>query len=229
MTAVVTSISRIDHNGTMLMSTAATAGATIMFAELITPYIELTRSSLPEGTTSGMNDCTAGVWMPPPAERMSSTTKIVASPAHPIAKPNDNTTVTAAITMSGSMISSLRLWRSAHEPPKIETTACGTTPNRVASSIAEPVLVCNTIHHQMAYCTMLEPNSENAWPISSSATRRIHVASASSFDMAPAYAPGPSTPSDATGMVAPIYSSLQAAWARSRPRLISHQYHRMKV
>ena len=175
--AVVTSTNRIDHSGTVLISTAATAGATIIFAELITPYIELTRNSLPEGTTSGMNDCTAGVCTPPPAERMNSTTKIMVRLAHPIAKLSDSTTVTTAITMSGSMISSLRLWRSAHEPPKIETTACGTTPNRVASSIAEPVLVCNTIHHQMAYCTILEPSSENAWPVSRSTTRRIHARS----------------------------------------------------
>ena len=188
MIAVVTSTSRIDHSGTMLISTAATVGATIMFAELITPYIELTRSSLPEGATSGMNDWTAGVWMPPPAERMNSTTKIRVRLAHPIAKLSDSTTVTAAITMSGSIMSSLRLCRSAQEPPKIETIDCGTTPNNVASSIPMPLFVCNTIHHQMAYCTMLEPSSENAWPVSNNATRRIHVLSGSAVATASAYA-----------------------------------------
>ena len=106
--AVVTSTNRIDHSGTVLISTAATAGATIIFAELITPYIELTRNSLPEGT-SGMNDCTAGVCTPPPAERMNSTTKIMVRLAHPIAKLSDSTTVTTAITISGSIISNLRL------------------------------------------------------------------------------------------------------------------------
>ena len=107
--AVVTSTNRIDHSGTVLISTAATAGATIIFAELITPYIELTRNSLPEGTTSGMNDCTAGVCTPPPAERMNSTTKIMVRLTHPIAKLSDSTTVTTAITISGSIISNLRL------------------------------------------------------------------------------------------------------------------------
>lgn len=45
------------------------------------PLIALTRSNHASGAICGMNDCTAGVWIPPPAERMTRTTRI--SPVSP--------------------------------------------------------------------------------------------------------------------------------------------------
>ena len=43
-----------------------------------------------------------------------------------------------AIAASAPMISSLRLCRSAHTPPKIEMTAWGRNPNSAASIMTTP-------------------------------------------------------------------------------------------
>lgn len=118
-----------------------------------------------------MNDCTAGVCTPAPAERIASTTKNSASPAVPRAIETDSATVTAAMSASGRTMSAFLFQRSAHAPPNSESTACGTHAQSIATVIVTPESVCMTRYQKTAYCTMLDPTSESACPVSNSATR----------------------------------------------------------
>lgn len=110
------------------------------------PLIALTRSNHASGAICGMNDCTAGVWIPPPAERMTRTTRISPVSPQPTAILADRHMVTAAMTASGSMTNSLRFHLSSQTPPNTETIACG----RAAATIA-PVMTMPEFDRKTRY------------------------------------------------------------------------------
>lgn len=144
--AVDTSTSMIIHNGIRLTRAAAIAGEAMLIAVCNVPLIALTRSNHASGAICGMNDCTAGVWIPPPAERMTRTTRISPVSPQPTAILADRHMVTAAMTASGSMTNSLRFHLSSQTPPNTETIACG----RAAATIA-PVMTMPEFDRKTRY------------------------------------------------------------------------------
>ena len=128
----------------------------------------------------GMNDCTAGVWIPPPAERMTRTTRISPVSPQPTAILADRHMVTAAMTASGSMTNSLRFHLSAQTPPNTETIACGRAAATIAPVMTMPEFDRKTRYQKIAYCTTLEPNSDSVCstvcrPIQCITGRAVHV------------------------------------------------------
>lgn len=128
----------------------------------------------------GMNDCTAGGWIPPPAERMTRTTRISPVSPQPTAILADRHMVTAAMTASGSMTNSLRFHLSAQTPPNTETIACGRAAATIAPVMTMPEFDRKTRYQKIAYCTTLEPNSDSVCsmvcrPIQCITGRAVHV------------------------------------------------------
>lgn len=178
--AVDTSTSMIIHNGIRLTRAAAITGEAMLIAVCNVPLIALTRSNHASGAICGMNDCTAGVWIPPPAERMTRTTRISPVSPQPTAILADRHMVTAAMTASGNMTNSLRFHLSAQTPPNTETIACGRAAATIATVMTMPEFDRKTRYQRIAYCTTLEPNSDSVCstvcrPIRCITGKAVHV------------------------------------------------------
>ncbi len=174
ITAVATSMSRIEESGITASNAADTAGIASMLTDSIVELIELTRSRPSSGTTSGMNAWTTGVCTPDPSERSTRTRRIAHWETVPEANPAARARVTTAMNTSGAMTSALRPCRSAHSPTTGEMSAAGSVLATSVTVVVRPELVCMTIHQLIAYWTMVEPSSENVCPTTSSAAAVRH-------------------------------------------------------
>ena len=117
-----------------------------------------------------MNDCTAGVCT---AARRTNEQRHENhgsdSPIHGTQRQHDGDQQSP---VSGSIISDAT---ADGRPGAAENRRWPAAPrNNVASSMAEPVLVCNTITHQMAYCTILG-NSEERLAVVNALRRITHA------------------------------------------------------
>lgn len=110
--------------------------------------------------------------------------------------------VVTAIVPSAAMTSALRFTRSAHTPPKIETTACGRNPKSVLSASTAPDFVSIVRCHMTAYCTSIEPKRETVCPERKIAVSRRHrgLASVSSTGASGA------APSETSAVGASVFS-----------------------
>src|SRR5690606_32291635 len=84
--------------------------------------------------------------------------------------------VVTAIDASAAMMSVLRLSRSAHTPPKIDTIAWGSMPNTADAMSTTPDLVSSVRCHMIAYCTSIDPNIDTVCPDRNTAVSRLHPA-----------------------------------------------------
>ena len=134
----------------------------------------MTRISWSVGVICGMSADTAGIWIPAPADRIASTTKMSHGSLKPASMITARQSVDSAIAASAPMIRNLRLWRSAHTPPNSEMTACGRNPNSAASIIMTPDWNWIARYQNTAYWTSIEPNRLIVWPPRKAATSRFH-------------------------------------------------------
>ena len=81
--------------------------------------------------------------------------------------------MTTAMVVSAPMIRSLRECRSAHTPPKIDMTACGSMPKTMLIMSTAPDRVSMVRCHMTANMTSMDPSSEMVCPVRNSATFRF--------------------------------------------------------
>ena len=118
MIAVKMSIKKIYWRSQNEIKSAAIIGPIIWIKFCMVPLIPLSLVRCSSGTSSGINELIAGLWMAWPKERRNKAIKRTITEPWSMANRTAAMSVTAAIDKSARIIRFLLLYRSAHTPLK---------------------------------------------------------------------------------------------------------------